>query len=307
MKQPESTNVLLKLAKTKVCYKDDTLLYKRIVEGCPLLHFILSSDEHGYVKTSLAETSEACNMTRHKMRSKVDSLKDDGVVYIETTANDEKRNSKITLNLMHPLFCAENEITKDKTNEYPTEFEEDWKTYCGTCRDRVGTKKAGYMSWARSVKKHGRDAVMGGTKVYVAKCEAENTWKKNAQTWWNVKSAKYLEPEYSESNKSSSEEAVVKLLQSPIFGNILEGTHRIEIEGDRYMAEALVRLKGSDKSLSLVLDRFHKKLGPTRGDQEFKKVFMESYVLSIALVDSGKAARSCIYAKKEESITWRIE
>ena len=275
--------------------------YKHIVYKNPLFHFILASDEFVHVHSTMTKSAEVCSMTRQEFRTRLKGYEELGLITVKTSkvmskSGNQKINvSKMILNLSHDLFIKdgqEREVSHTK-GAYPKEFEEDWVTYRGTDPSKVGEKGQAYVNWLKSVNKFGRSAVMTGTVNYVAKCEATDTYKKHGSTFWEPSKERFNAEEYQD-NKSPGV-ALWRLLNSPVLGNIMEGGVCIRIEGDPWMGEALLRLKGTDRVIGQALDRM--------GDRKFRDAFMNAYKLAV----NTKEPRSTIYSQYENEIEWSIE
>ena len=281
----------------------------RLLVGGSVLSYLLQIHDHktGVCPTTIQQIESECGLTRQQVRTAIRRMKGMGILSVKTYAGAVKgergfrKVSTITLNLQSELFTKPKEylgtpeLVQDiPVDEYTPEFEEDWKVYCGTSRDKVGQKKPAYKSWLKAVAKHGRDRVMQGTVAYVATCESKKpaTWKKNGSTWWNAKEARYLDPEFQ--RKDNPSVAFWKLMNSPVLGNLLKGGHRIVVKGDDYMAEALIRLKGSDPFLGDTLDRLR--------DRKFEEGFKHAYDLA----KRSANPRTEIYKQYENPIIWDL-
>jgi len=284
-------------------------LFSLVVKGSPLMYLMQIYDyKTGVCPTTIQQIQVECGLTRQQVRTALKNLEKDNILTVSTYAGAIKgergfrKVSTITFNLEHELFKKPKgylgtsvEIPTVEVEEgYPKEFDEDWKVYCGKSRDKVGQKKPAYKSWVKAVSKHGRDRVMQGTIAYVAMCESKNPpqWKKNGATWWNAKEARYLDTEFQQKDHPSI--AFWKLMNSPMLGNILNGDSKIVIQGDQYMAEALVRLKGSDPYLGTTLDRLR--------DKKFEEAFKKSYELA----KRSPSPRTEIYTTHDQTIIWNI-
>lgn len=288
----------------------DDPLFRLFCKNSPIL-FLLQIYDHktGVCPTTLQGIEHECGMTRQQVRTALSHLQKAGLLSIKTFAGAVKgergfrKISTVSFNLNHSLLKRPKEYLGETgrtsvsdpppSDGYPAEFNEDWGVYCGTSRDKVGDKKSAYKSWKKAVLAHGRDKVMQGTITYVAMCESRKPnpqWKKNGGTWWNAKEARYMSPEYQGVDNPSI--AFWKLNKSPVLGNILKGGSKIIIIGDEYMAEALIRLKGSDPVLGTTLDRLR--------DKKFEEVFIRSYELA----KKSAKPRTEIYTQYEQSIIW---
>lgn len=289
-------------------FSQESEAFKSLVKGSPLLYLLQIFDHKtGICPCTIQSIERACGMSRQQVRTIINRLVKDKIITIETTAGAVKgkrgfhKRSTITFNLKHEIFYKQvpsylgesgkdNQIQDSEEFSYPTEFEEDWIIYRGINTKKVGNKKESFLKWEKSVKRYGRDKVMRGTIAYVKKCEANNTWKKNGSTWWDQKKALFLDKEFQ--SESSPQLALWSFKNSPVLGNILKGGACIQIVGDPYMGEALLRLKGSDQTLGQTYDRL--------GEKRFQDSFLRSYELSTKV----SAPRNEIYSQYENKIQW---
>mgnify|MGYP001188520524 CR=1 FL=1 len=293
---------------TRVDRKDP--LFKTICQNSPIMYLLQIYDHKtGVCPTTLQQIEIACGMTRQGVRTALKKLEKGNFLAISTYSGAVKgergfrRVSTITLNLEHQIFHKQvsgylGESEKplpekvELTDEYSKEFEEDWLIYRGKMKDKIGNKKEAYLSYKGAVKKYGREKVMRGTIVYVKKCEASNTWKKNGATWWRASKALFMDKELQANHVP--EIALWAVKNSPCLGNLLQGGAKIVVKGDPYMAEALLRLKGSDQTLGQTIDRL--------GDKKFEESFLRSYDIS----KRATTPRCEIYTQYENEIEWQV-
>lgn len=286
-------------------------LFRLICKGSPLMYLCQIVDcNTGVCPTSIQGIERSCRMTRQEVRTFLEKSKRQDLLSVDTVAKAVKglrgfhKISTIKLNMEHPLLkylpkertyegLSEEDHSDLMAFEYPSEFIKDWEIYCGTSRDKVGSKKYAFKSWDKSVKKWGREKVMRGTVNYVAECEGNGTWKKNGATWWYYKEARFMESKYQKTDACVL--ALWEFKNSPVLGNLLSGGCLIEIKGDDFMGEALIKLKGSDSTIGQTLDRL--------GDKKFERSFLTAYKEARTATSNP---RKEIYSQYGNRILWEI-
>jgi hypothetical protein len=136
---------------------------------------------------------------------------------------------------------------------------------------------------------------MEGTTRYIKECEAKGTWKKSGAKWFDPTYEYYLDEKYHRSDESP-EVALWNLLNSPHFDALLNGDNRVKCVGDKYMIEALLLTKGTDRNLGQTNDRLRK--------DDFNKRFCSCYEIAMRLQQFE--LRQVIYSNQVNSVTWRI-
>jgi len=281
--------------------EEKNLLYGFYVQGNPFLHMLAIADEYGQIKQSHTNMAKSCQMTRQAFRTYVEKMKSDGI--LEVIQKKERINgnwvttSNTCLNLNHPYFNGDKPEENDKPTEqkYPDDFLQDWVTYCGKERTHVGSKTDAYYNWRISINKHGRDIVMEGTVRYVKECEAKGSWKKSGAKWWNPTYEYYLDEKYHRSDETP-EVALWNFLNSRYLDTLLNGDSRVECVGDKYMVEALLLTKGTDRDLGQTRDRLRR--------DDFNKRFCSCYEIAMRLKEFE--LRNTIYSNQVNSVIWRI-
>jgi len=280
--------------------KSDHLLYPMLVKGNPFLHLLLSSDDFGITKESQTKIGEACDMSRQEVRTYLNILKEAGV--LETKKESKKINgnwvsvSQLQFSHNNDIFIDPNDAqnpTRYQKYGYPEDYQRDWEIYRGRDAQRVGNKSEAYNNWWKSVKDFGADNVTRGTRNYINDCESKDRWKKAARTFWCPETAIFMEEEY-QGKTRNGQAALIDFLYSPHLKGLIEGGGRYTVEGDDYMIEALLILKGSEPSVGHILDKIK--------DDRFRDKFIESYDLAL----KKDSPRKVLYARRAPEITWVI-
>ena len=277
--------------------------YNFLVKGNPFLHMLLSSDMFGVCRESQTKIGEACGMSRQEVRTYLDKMKEMGLI---TSTKESKKINGNWVSVTTITFSPENSIfiDLDEKNKiprfarfgYPQDFEDDWVLYRGRDRMRIGNKSDAYYPWAESVEKYGREALTRGTRNYIADCESNDIWKKQAKTFWNTETAYFLDERYQVEGRTP-EEALVDLIYYKGLKRLIEGGACFTAKNDPYMIEALLIVKGTHPTIGTVIDK--------KGDNKFRESFLSAY--RIAMKRSKKELRDKIYSNKEPIVEWDVK
>ena len=282
----------------KLCnLKEDNPLYPMLVKGNPFLHMLLQCDDFGIVRLSQKSMAESCDMEKKEVKQYLEKLKEVGILVKHK--DKEKKNGqwltfeRLKFNHDCDIFINPEDKLNPKRyqeNGYPEDYGEDWKIYRGTDAEKIGNKAEAYPNWWMSVERYGHEAVTRGTRNYISKCEAHATWKKAAKNFWEPEAALFMEYQH---NTKGGETALVALLHSKHLMGILEGAASYTVEGDDFIIEALLIMKGTEPTLGTVLDKI--------GDDRFRDRFIQCYEKAL---EKSAPPRRKLYAKRDNKVTW---